>query len=406
MPKRACCYLCLVLCCVSFHLETVSAEETKQKPAIDQKTNAQIYEAMLYELGAFPVNKLRSKYRDPRHPGRVAFTGPWRIDLQGWLYPEVVRTKGYLNEAEKKRYGIPKAPLSYQRYLSFIDIETYQQTKDPLLYNVIQFTFEELRDRKVKSEQPGDILKVYHPSEEWDFYFQLLLKNEQLSGPEVASLYRQHQVPLLLRCVTPPETGQDEYITFLEDISSDELLEACYRLDAYSQLYQLDKQKYCSDYKQFLIKNHFQPSEWADRCRMNQTLLEIGDQDCVRAIKQSLLNDPSTEVRISIFDYLREHGIVDEYLDTLQLLAEGKGKECSVDGRFVNRPGLAVGETEFSLALKGQLNWAGQQKNLSKAAQEKIQNSLHTLRTGKPAPRIRPEGRENASEGKKPPQEI
>lgn len=69
MPKRACCYLFLVLCCVSLHLETVSAEEAKQKPAVDQKTNTQTYEAMLYELGAFPVSKLTRPYFNQGRPG-------------------------------------------------------------------------------------------------------------------------------------------------------------------------------------------------------------------------------------------------------------------------------------------------------------------------------------------------
>tara|TARA_R110002095_G_scaffold185025_1_gene162242 strand:+ start:3515 stop:4507 length:993 start_codon:yes stop_codon:yes gene_type:complete len=307
---------------------------------------------------------------------------------------------------ENKHYGIPKAPLSYERYVELIDVETYRKTNDLLLAAIIEFTLDEFHWRKIKIKNPENILQIYHAKMGLDHDVLRLLKQCGLTGPEIASLYRQNQVPLLLRCLTPPESGQDDYIAFLENISSDKLLDAGYRFEAYSLLYQLDKQKYLAGYKAFLIKNVNQVSSWSDRCRMNPALLEIGDQECLQIVKQNLLNAPLFEVRTSILDSLKEQGIVAEFLDTIQLLAEGKGKAFRHGLHFGNGPGMNEGDSEYKQVLRRHLSWARQQDNLTKAAQEKIQSSLYSLRIGKPAPKIRPKNSEDSSAGKGSPQET
>ncbi|QDT45725.1 hypothetical protein Pan241w_58530 [Gimesia alba] len=382
MPKRACCYLFLVLCYVSLQLETVSAEEAKQKPAVDQKTNTQTYEAMLYELGAFPVNKLTRPYFNQGRPGEVYANKGRRGDVHGWLPPERVRKGGYLTASEKKRYGIPKASLPYQRYLSLIDIGTYQKTKDPLLHSIIQFVFDELHERKVKSPTPGAILSVYQPSKEWDHKFLWQLKSEALSGPDVARLYQRYRVPLLLRCLSLPEKEPENYVRFLEQISSDKGLHGGYRFEAYKQLYAWDQEQYRSGYKAFLIKQTEQTPDVLDRCFMNEALLKLGDEDCFAVVRRSLVTDPIYDVRISILRNLKKLDLQHLFLDPIQVLAEEKAKECRHYWHFGNGPGMDVGETEMYHLLKGLL-FVSSKRDLSEETVQKIQHARATLEVKK-----------------------
>lgn len=348
MPKRACCYLCLVLCCVSLHLETVSAEETKQKPAADQKTNAQTYEAILYELGAFPVSRLAKGYWDNGHPGQFYKKGK-REDVAGWIRPFWTRAD---------RYDLPKKPLSYERYVSLMDVETYQKTKDPLLFAIIQFTLEEFLYRDLEIKNPEDFLKVYHAKMGLDHQVLVLLKRRGLTAQEVTHLYERQKVPLLLRCLPPPEKGQDGYILFLEQISSGRTLQAGYRFEAYKLLYEWDQEKYLTGYKEFLIKHTEQTPDVLDRCFMNEALLKLGDEDCFTVVRRSLVTDP------------------------IYVLAEEKAKECRRVWHFGNGPGMDVGETEMYHLLKGLL-FVSNKQDLSEETVQKIQHTRATLEAKK-----------------------
>ncbi|WP_417388548.1 hypothetical protein [Gimesia sp.] len=380
----------LVLVCglTGVCLDSVAAEEAQPEPAVktavDQKAKQQKYEAMLYELGAFPVRRLRSVHQDPRNPGHITSLTPHRIEFNGWLYPDVVRRNGYLNESEKARYGIPKAALPFERYLSFLDIETYEQTKDPLLEIVIQFTFDELYDRNVKSEHPGDLLKAYYPSEKWDFYFLRQLKKEPFSGPVAARLYQRYRARVVLRFLTPPESGQDEYLASLKRLLTEPGLNASYRHVAFSLLYQWDQGQYRAEYRKFLIQSTEQAPEWPDRSRMNRALLEFGGEDCFAVVRRSLVNDPIYEVRTGILDDLQELKLTHHFLDEIQLLVLEKGKQCRCAYVFGNEgPGKNDGETELSRTLRNLLLVARQQQGLSEASEQKIQNSLQSLHTMK-----------------------
>ncbi|MFH1299542.1 MAG: hypothetical protein ABIK07_00675 [Planctomycetota bacterium] len=387
MLKSICYPYALMFCLAGVCLDSVIAEERQQESAAsvsaNLRTQTQKYEALLYELGAFPVLKLTRAYDDQGRPGEV-YASKWtRVDVHGWLPPEIVRTKSYLTESEKERYGIPKTPLPYQRYLSMIDIGTYQKTKDPLLHSIIQFAFEELRERKVKSPTPGAILSVYQPSPEWDHYFLWQLKTEQLSGPVAASLYQRYRVPLLLRCLPPPEKGQDEYTLFLEQISSDKTLQAGYRFEAYKLLYKWDQEKYLTGFKEFLIKHTEQTPDVLDRCFLNEALLKLGGEDCFAVVRRGLINDPIYDVRTSILSDLKELELTHRFLDPIQVLAEEKAKECRRYWFFGNGPGMDVGETEMYHILKNLLQAARRQQNLSEDSLRKIQHALATLEAKK-----------------------
>ena len=90
------------------------------------------YERMLYDLGAFPVAKVTRPYWDNRDAGKVCSKGT-RVDVDGWLPP--ASAAYYLTDAEKLRYGIPKAALRYEQYMGMLDLDTYQRNHDPASFS-------------------------------------------------------------------------------------------------------------------------------------------------------------------------------------------------------------------------------------------------------------------------------
>ena len=380
------CILFFSLLCMPGCSSQSQPKGTEQERAISavvsQKIPSESYEDILYELGAFPVSKLTLPYFDNGRPGEVYANKGRRVDVHGWLPPDAVRKGGYLTKSEKKSYGIPKMALPFQRYLSLIDMETYQQTKDPLLHSIIQFVFDELHERKVKSPTPGAILSVYKPSKEWDHKFLWQLKSEALSGPDVARLYQRYRVPLLLRCLSLPEKGQEKYTRFLEQISSDKGLHGGYRFEAYKQLYAWNQEKYLPGYKAFLINQTEQTPDVLDRCHMHRALLELGNEDCFVVVRRSLITDPIYDVRTSILEDLKELDLQHLFLDPIQVLAEEKAKECRRIWFFGNGPGMDVGETEMYHLLKGLL-FASNKRDLSEETVQKIQHARATLEAKK-----------------------
>lgn len=351
------------------------------KTTIKQSTQPQLYEAILYELGAFPVKKLTKEYFTNGNPGQVYSKGD-REDVHGWLRPFWARTDSYLTESEKKHYGIPKKTLNYGRYVSFLDVEAYQQTKDPLQFAIIQFTLEEFLYRKIKIKNPEDILKVYHAKMGLDNLVLRTLKGRGLTGPMVASLYRQYQDPLLFRYFTPPDAGQKEYKSFLEQLLEDKQIDAAHRFDVYTLLYQADK-KNLAGYKEFIFQNISQLPEWYDRYKMYEALVSIGDGESIKMVNHALLNDPIADVRRFLIHDLVEQQKVDEYIATIHLLSLGKGKKYV--GVFApNSPPRQTGETLLTQPLKTYLKWAKQKKNLKQETQMKIQSALQALTLERP----------------------
>lgn len=383
MPKSACCYLFLAVCCVSCK----PAEETIDKPVVEtplvQKLPSESYEEVLYELGAFPVSKLTKPYLNDGNPGQVYFMGR-RVDVHGWLSPYWVRTDSYVT-------GITKAPLRYERYVEIMDVETYQKTKDPLLFAIIQFTLNELHWRKINIKNPEDILKVYHAKMGLDNDALWLLKRRELiDGPMIADLYRQYQDPLLFHYLIPPESGQGDYRVFLEQLLADQKIDAAHRFAVYTQLYQSDKKTNLAGYKGFIFQNIERLSKWHDRYQMNEALLNIGDEESTEVVNQSLLNDPVTEVREAILFDLKEQGRIDEFIETIHLLCLGKGKPCS--GVSMNRRFLLGGESELSHELRDFLNWAKKKQNLKQETQHKIESALQALTIKRSQSKLRPKG--------------
>tara|TARA_R110002095_G_scaffold104869_3_gene91822 strand:+ start:39 stop:1262 length:1224 start_codon:yes stop_codon:yes gene_type:complete len=371
----------------SSNSETATTEQERVEETATQAVSnplpTESYEEILYELGAFPVSKLTKSYWNNGNPGEVFSLGR-RVDVNGWLPPEAVRSNEYLTESEKKRYGIPRPPLSYERYVTLMDVEIYQQSKDPLLFAVIKLTLDEFGDRRMKIRNPADFVKIYHARIGLDSELLWLFKRENVSGEVFARMYQQQQDPLVFHYLPPLKTGQEEYRMFLDQQLVNPQIRVEDRFQVYTQLYHADQQKHLQDYQAFLISNVDQPDDWFYRWRMNEALLEIGTPEAIQVVNQSLLNDPVAEVRECILHHLKEQGQIDEFIDTILLLSNGKGQPCT--GVMPNRMFLSAGENEISYDLSEYLKWAQEQNYLKRETKHKVKIALQALASKKPEP--------------------
>ncbi len=373
-------FLLLLLGCGTGSQPLVPESEDDRGAAVqtDLETSpTETYEAILYELGAIPVSKLTKPYWNNGEPVEV-FSKGTREDVHGWLSPFWVRTDSYLTVSEKKEYGIPRAPLSYERYIALLDVETYQKTKDPLLFAIIQFTLEEFLYRDLEIKIPHDLLKVYHARMGLEDLVLWTLEDQGLTGPMVADLYRQYQDERLFRYLIPPEAGQDEYKAFLEQLLAGSKIKLEQRFEVYTQLYQSDQKFYLAGFKAFLLDNVEQMLDWIDRSKMYAALMEIGDEECVAAIDRALLNDPTAQTRESLLRELQEQSQVVEYLDTIHLLALGRGKPFAIE-YYPNAPIFQKEETVLDDSLRACFKQVQKQKTLSKETELKIQQALQAI---------------------------
>ncbi|WP_417394082.1 hypothetical protein [Gimesia chilikensis] len=373
-------FLLLVLGCGTGSQPLVPESEDDRGAAVqtDPETSpTESYEAILYELGAIPVSKLTKPYWNNGEPGEV-FSKGTREDVHGWLSPYLVRRFSYLTGSERQSYGIPKPPLSYERYVALLDVETYQKTKDPLLFAIIEFTLDELLRRKLEINNPDDILQVYHARMGLEDLVLWTLKGRGLTGPMVADLYRQYQDDRLLDYLVPPEAGQDAYKAFLEQLLTDSKIELDQRFVVYTQLYESDHAACLAGYKAFILSNVEQVPHWRDRYAMYEALIRIGDEECVAAVDQALLNDPTAQTRESLLRELQEQSQVVEYLDTIHLLALGKSKPFEIE-YYPNAPIFQKEETVLDDSLRACLKQVQKQKTLSKETEQKIQQALQAI---------------------------
>lgn len=341
-----------------------------------QKITAEACEALLYELGAYPVSRLTREYPHG-DTQEVVYGQPTRVDVDGWLPPKAVRSAKYLTYQEKRAQGIPKPPLSYERYIEIMDTDAYQRTKDPRLFLVIKLALQEFRDREIVIKDPEDILKIYHARMGLDAAVLSLFKSRYAPGIIFARLYQRHQDPLVLRFLPPVERGQAEYRQFLEQQVDNPQLKVKDRFYVYRRLYQADKQQHRDGYQAFLVENVEQMDAWYDRSQMVQALLEIESEESVRVAKRCLLNDPVLEVRKAILRKLKAQGRIEEFLDTLLQLSNGNGKPCRE--LAINPVRITQQETVMTCPLRAWLEWAEAQPDLQPDTKRKVDRALENL---------------------------
>jgi hypothetical protein len=253
------------------------------------------YKVTLYALGAVQVSELDRKFWSDEKGQAVRLKGE-RIDVNGWLSPYWAKSDSFLTDAEKQRYGIPKKPLTYAKYISLLDVDGYRKAKHPLQYAIMAFVLENMLTQGVEVEEPGDIVRVYEARVGLETRALKLLKNRTTSV-EAMRLYNKHGDTRLLDVFPVPKPQEEDYIRFLGALAE---REPDQRFHALSLLYAMDKVTYKTNFRDYMVLRIRKSDSWLERGRMYRALVEIGDQKSVESLADSLLKDPVTECREAI----------------------------------------------------------------------------------------------------------
>jgi hypothetical protein len=333
----------------------------------EEKPISSKYERMLYDLGAFPVSNLTQKYWNNGHPGQVYSKGE-RVDVNGWLPPSLVPS--YLTDAEKLKYGIPKKPLRYEQYLGMLDIDTYQRTRDPAIFLVMQFAMRSMADNEVKLKK-ADALRVYEARIGLDYSTWHLYG--QLSGDDAMRLLRSDTDKSLFNILPLPHPTETKYVAFLLQQANAEKWPMKSRQDAIELVFNMDGRTYRKPYQAFLLNNAKTADDWWERAHLYGGLIKLHDGESMAAVCNGLTHDPITDCRELILAFLEEQGDSTSALDAILTIAnrqDGKHHAVTINRMF----------WQWSFKLNDYLKWAREQKDLDGRSIKKIDEAREKLR--------------------------
>jgi hypothetical protein len=326
------------------------------------------YKAILYALGAVPVSELDRKLWSDEEGQTVRLKGQ-RVDVNGWLSPYWVKSGSFLTGEEKRKYGIPKKPLTYTKYVSLLDVDGYKKTRHPLQYTIMAFVLENMLTEGIDIEKSGDMVKVYEAKVGLEERALSLLR-DHVNSIEIVQLYNKHGDIRLLNVFPVPQPHEERYIKFLSALaegSSDQ------KWSALNLLYTMDKATYKVKFRDFMIRRIRTTDSWPERIRMNRALAEIGDKKSLESLAASLLRDPATECREAIIRAVRKGNVWSKELvgSGIQLAQGLGGKHKSVT------PSRMAGQWRHK--LREYLLWAGDHNLCDAATRNAIKGALELL---------------------------
>ena len=253
------------------------------------------HKSTLYALGAVPVSELDREFWSDE-AGQAVYSKGERVDVNGWLSPYWAQSGSFLTDAQKKRYGISKEPLTYAEYVSLLDVEGYRRTKHPLQYTIMVFVLENMLSECIEIENCDDMIRVYEAGIGLEERALPLLKG-CLNSDQAIQLYNKHEDARLLDVFPVPQPEQEDYIEFLRTLAE---READTGWSALGLLYAMDKDTYKVAFRDFMIHRLRETDSLGKHVRMYRALAEIGDRESVQSLAASLLSDPVTEGREAI----------------------------------------------------------------------------------------------------------
>ena len=332
-----------------------------------EKPAAPKYEKMLYDLGAFPVAKLTQPYWTNGHPGEVYSKGT-RVDVDGWLSP--YWAPSYLTEAEKVQYGIPKKLPSYEQCVAMLDIDTYKRTHDPMLFLVMRFTLESMRQNDMRV-RIADILRVYEAKVGLEPFAVPLLWG-RWSNEDAMRLIGTYGDERLFDVLPKPQPTDKAYIAFLVEQAGAAKWPTHCRHDAFKLLFAVDEKTYRKPYREFLLSHVKTTENWWERADLYRGLTQLKDDESLRAVREGLVHDPVTECRESILYGLEERGEVASAIDAILVIANGQD-----DKHAAVTP--SRGPEQWSHRLNEYLQWAKSQKGLDVGTLKKVDEAIEKL---------------------------
>jgi hypothetical protein len=355
--KIICSSLCLVALLSAFG-DTVNGQDLDQQ-----------YEAALYSLGAVPVSKLERKYWHDQS-GQAAYLKNQRVDVNGWLSPYWAQSDFFLNKEEKKRFGLPKPPLTFESYVALLDVTTYRETRNKKLYAVMAFALENMLSYDIQIPDTEAIRRVFAAGIGLETRALKLLKG-RIQYREAMQLYRDRPDPRLPEIFPMPQPEQSEYIAFLREVSETQP-ETGWK--ALRLLYRMDHDAYWIPFRDLLIHISPKSEDWSNRVQMYRAIVDIGDVSSLEALNRAIGEDQVTEVRESILDALSTKGLwYQPMIEKVIQLAQGGGNahEAVTPSRMVD---------QWKRSLRVFLVWAAEYPQCDEQTRTKIKRVLTRLR--------------------------
>ncbi len=320
-------------------------------------------EGILRELGSLPLAvyaQSNSPFSgSPRRDGILVGGKNTPEGAYGWVKPYWVECSLKNNAKSARTYGIPKPALPPERYTQFLrdSLKRYQSHPTQLRFVVMLFTMQEMYRRKAEVTDKEILLAVYriqfghevdYEHSVWNgpgaLPLAILKAKGLLNGQDVIRLYSENRDRVIfeyLPAVSPQET---DYLAFAEGRSKEESLGVYDRFLLLQALYRghPDRRRELRD---FIVTHIGQDKVWYHRMFMNEELISLCDDVCIKSLSDTLLNDPTTEVREQVLYGLIQKKQIRPFRDTVLRLSAGQGTAHHAE--TVSRPAYMDGDMEY-----------------------------------------------------------
>jgi hypothetical protein len=216
-----------------------------------------------------------------------------------------------------------------------------------------------------------DILRVYEAKIGLE-QFAVPLLSEQLSSKDAIRLITTYGDERFFRILPKPQPTDKAYIAFLAQQAGAAKWPIHCRHDAFKLLFAVDEKTYRKPYREFLLSHVKTTEKWWERAGLYGSLIELKDDESLKAVREGLVLDPVTECRESILYHLKERGEVTSAIDAVLAIANGQD-----DKHKAVTP--SRGPEHWSNKLNEYLKWAKSQKGLDAETLQKVDEAIEKL---------------------------
>jgi hypothetical protein len=323
------------------------------------------------ELGSVPADRIPKGVIKPL----------WHGIVNGWVNPYCANSNYYVPQALQQEFGIPKSPLTYDRYVSFLLADEYKAHQSPDLYAAMLFALDEMARRNIPIPKTQDMIYVYQAGIGLEEEAIRLLAKSPLTPDDALALFEKF-ADVRLICLLKIPNNNARYLETIQAWSNKKDFDLYGRFLLKQLLTDASPQRFRDDLRNFTLEKvtsvtssdaSYRP-DWWKRLAMYKALISIGDARCWEAINSGLLHDPVTETREQILVSLKKDPDSPRHvIDAVLMMTEGReGKHQS------DTPCRMPAGYEYTLA--DYLQWANSLPHLEESTQEKIRKGMENLR--------------------------
>jgi len=174
--------------------------------------------------------------------------------------------------------------------------------------------------------QKQDILRVYEAKIGLEEFAVSLLEG-QLSSVDAMRLVRTYGDEKLFPILPSPRPSDKAYILFLNQQANSAKWSIHSRQHAYKLLFAVDKKTYRKPYQEFLLSHVKMAKDWGERAILYGGLIQLKDEESMKAVREGLVDDPITECREYILYSLQERREVTSAIDAILVIANKEDKK-------------------------------------------------------------------------------